>query len=241
MGESSDHTQLAKDIDGYVSLLRSLVQAGTKRSVAGDWLAQSLTKEDLKKAAGLAFLSTYKIGLGLGVSGGSGILINRLPVDDGQKLSNGWSAPVFIALKGVSIGATAGYSSVSSIVVLDTQYAVLRLATKSRESTMTPDANVAVPGLGGYHMNQGPNLNVENKQGGAGIQTSREFSLAGGAIVDVSSKMAFYNVDDQKNKLLYGPDFTAEAILCGKVDPPPEMMPLYEELELMTGNDNPFS
>ena len=57
MTESHDHKQLATDIKGYVSLLRSLVDPGTKQKKG----AQVLPKDDLKEAAGLAFMSTYKL------------------------------------------------------------------------------------------------------------------------------------------------------------------------------------
>ena len=40
----------------------------------------------------------------------------------------------------------------------------------------------------------------------------------------------YYKVHEDMNRAFYGEGVTVDAILEGKVDPPRELMPLYEEL-----------
>lgn len=75
----------------------------------------------LPSAQGLAFVVQRKVGLGVGVTHGTGFVIKRL---DGQR----WSAPSFFTLTDVSLGLTLGVEKLDTVLALPTPAAADKLA-----------------------------------------------------------------------------------------------------------------
>jgi lipid-binding SYLF domain-containing protein len=73
--------------------------------------------EILQKAVGLAIFTTLRVGLGLGESTGSGIVIARL--HDGS-----WSPPSAIQLQSFGAGVAAGVDLFDCVCVINTQEAL---------------------------------------------------------------------------------------------------------------------
>ena len=73
-----------------------------------------MSKELLRKALGIAFITEAKAGFGLALKGGSGIIILRKPnpKQEDQYLSNEWTAPCAIKTGGISVGFQAGAAKV---------------------------------------------------------------------------------------------------------------------------------
>ena len=66
-----------------------------------------------KYGQGLFFYHTKKVGLGVGVKWGAGVLVTHILDEDGKE---SWSAPVLYKVHEVSLGLLAGAGSVPFIV-----------------------------------------------------------------------------------------------------------------------------
>jgi lipid-binding SYLF domain-containing protein len=219
------HADLVQDVKSYCKLLHDLTKKEASKRPQG---TEPLPEKALAAiSGGLAFLDTWKMGFGLGITRGRGLLINRLAPDAGPAASKGWSAPVFIHLEGLSAGLTVGWNTVHSVLILEKQDPMNRLAKEKQELTIAPEFNLNVPIVFQYHSNQGNNVDYRH---GTSLKYSREYSMADGFLGDISFRAGYYKVHEDMNKYYYGNDITVDAILEGKVKPPLELAPLYEEL-----------
>jgi len=92
-------------------------QAVQPTSNKGEKKLVRIPPELMQKAVGLAIFTTLRVGLGLGESTGSGIVIARL--HDGS-----WSAPSAISLQSFGAGVAAGVDIFDCVCVINTQEAL---------------------------------------------------------------------------------------------------------------------
>merc|ERR1719183_1669073 len=91
-------------------------ESGPADTAADDAEAATL-RGLIQKAAGLAFIRSSKVVMGVSVHGGSDIVIARLP--DGT-----WSAPSAIGSWGIGLGLQFGVELADYIFILNTQDAL---------------------------------------------------------------------------------------------------------------------
>ena len=76
--------------------------------------------EILQNAKGIAICTIVKVGIGIGGQGGEGIILIRHAGPSGPI----WRAPSAFNISGGSLGAQLGFSSISYIIVLNTERAI---------------------------------------------------------------------------------------------------------------------
>jgi len=173
--------------------------------------------EILQNAKGVAICTILKGGIGIGGQGGEGIVLIRhlggaVPV---------WRAPSAFNISGASLGAQFGFSSISYIIVLNTERAIGQFVGEGKmkwDATATGTA--------------GPDTGVES-------QSTRELEkrdvlvyrdsggLFGGATFGGSS----IEVKTEINHEAYGEHIHIRDILEGKVPPPASAQHLYDLLD----------
>lgn len=127
---------LVSIVDG-VETLRALLDRG------------QLKPDDVAGARALIVMRTDKIGFGISVTQGYGLLVARRPpggAGAGTGGGGGWSAPLPLKVDGFSLGAVAGYSEQRSVILLgsDDDVAVfLRVRVAAAAARW-----MAVPGCG---------------------------------------------------------------------------------------------
>lgn len=173
--------------------------------------------EILQNAKGVAICTIIKGGIGIGGQGGEGIVLIRhlggtAPV---------WRAPSAFNISGASLGAQLGFSSISYIIVLNTERAIGQFVGEGKmkwDATATGTA--------------GPDTGVES-------QSTRDLErrdvlvyrdsggIFGGATFGGSS----IEVKTEINQMAYGEHIHIRDIIEGKVPLPQSAQRLYELLD----------
>jgi lipid-binding SYLF domain-containing protein len=152
--------------------------------------------------------------LGIGGRWGKGVV--------SQRLQNGrWSTPSFIEIGGGSFGAQIGGSS-TDLVLVFTDRKALGLLEEGKDMKIGVDA-AAVAGPVGRSAEAGVNLNLKS-----GIYS---YSRAKGLFAGVALDGAVLDIDDSRNKKVYGPSVDAREILNGSVQSNPTVQPFMDTLE----------
>jgi lipid-binding SYLF domain-containing protein len=174
--------------------------------------------EILQNAKGIAICTILKGGIGIGGQGGEGIILIRHMSDGAAPV---WRAPSAFNISGASVGAQLGFSSISYIIVLNTERAIGQFVG---EGKMKWDATA----MG----TAGPDTGVES-------ESTRDLEkhdvlvyrdsggLFGGATFGGSS----IEVKDEINQDAYGEHILVRDILEGRVPPPPTAQRLYDLLD----------
>ena len=187
---------------------------------------------ELHNCAGLAFTTVSKGGFGLSYTHGRGFVIAKYPsdivstgTDIVPRLPWTWSAPLFITVNASGLGATVGYAEIDSITILD-NVAAVKSFTKNVVEVDT-DINAAAGGAAAASL-PATAVNLSDPD----LSDKRfTYSVAKGAIVDVSLTGVAYNVDTSRNEAAYGTLVTPATVLEGGVRPPQSMNELYRELD----------
>jgi SH3 domain-containing YSC84-like protein 1 len=173
--------------------------------------------EILQNAKGVAICTILKGGIGIGGQGGEGIVLIRHMDGSGAV----WRAPSAFNISGASLGAQLGFSSISYIIVLNTERAIGQFIGQGKmkwDATATGTA--------------GPDTGVES-------ESTRELErrdvlvyrdsggLFGGATFGGSS----IEVKSEINQDAYGNNIRVRDILEGKVPLPPSAQRLYDLLD----------
>ena len=173
--------------------------------------------EILQNAKGVAICTILKGGIGIGGQGGEGIILIRhlggaAPV---------WRAPSAFNISGVSLGAQLGFSSISYIIVLNTERAIGQFVG---EGKMKWDATATGTAGGDTGVESQSTRDLERRD----VLVYRESGgIFGGATFGGSS----IEVKDEINQLAYGPHLHVRDILEGKVPPPQNAQHLYDLLD----------
>ena len=169
----------------------------------------TISKEVLAKAQGLVIVEWFKIGAGLGVAGGQGIVVARTP--------SGWSPPSGIGAGSLSFGVQFGARSSDVVFVLNTPAAVEAFAKGTFD--FGAEASVAF-------MKWGAMSSAGVTSDAAVLVYGDTLGLFGGATLDVG----YIGVRDKDNEKAYGEPVSAMSILRGEVEAPPEAAKLQEAI-----------
>jgi lipid-binding SYLF domain-containing protein len=183
--------------------------------------ADPIPQEILQNARGVAICTIIKGGIGIGGQGGEGIVIIRhyggaAPV---------WRAPSAFNISGASLGAQLGFSTISYIIVLNTDRAIAQFFGQGKVKW---DATATGTAGGDTGVQSESTRSLEARD----VLVYRDSGgLFGGATFGGSS----IEVKSEINQQEYGPHTHVRDILEGKVAPPPEAQRLYD---LIDGKQN---
>jgi lipid-binding SYLF domain-containing protein len=183
-------------------------EAHERARMAGKSLRELMKSEDhavpdylLEKAHGIAVIPSMKKGaLGIGGSGGKGLIATRL--EDGQ-----WSTPLFVSMGGASFGAQAGVQS-TDLVLVFTDKKGLEALMKDKVK-LGGEISVAA-GPVGRTAEAGTNVTLDS----AIYSYSRSKGLFAGA----SFEGTVLEIDDSANRDVFGESVDAGRVLDGKVE-----------------------
>ncbi|KAJ6002311.1 hypothetical protein N7522_007538 [Penicillium canescens] len=177
----------------------------------------------LQNAKGIAIFTTMRTGLWLSGSGGSGVLLGRIP-ETGE-----WSPPSGIMLHTAGIGFLAGVDIYDCVVIINT-YKALE-AFKTLRCTLGGEVSVAAGPVGA-----GGVLESEVHKRQAPIWTyMKSKGLYAGVAID--GTIIIERTDE--NERFYGERLSVNEILSGKVRHPPyELKTLMETLKAAQGDSD---
>jgi lipid-binding SYLF domain-containing protein len=173
--------------------------------------------EILQNAKGIAICTILKGGIGIGGQGGEGIILIR-HLGDAAPV---WRAPSAFNISGASLGAQLGFSSISYIIVLNTERAIGQFVGEGKmkwdaTATGTAGLDTGVESESTRDLEKHDVL-VYRDSGG----------LFGGATFGGSS----IEVKDEINQEAYGEHIHVRDILEGRVPLPPSAQRLYDLLD----------
>ncbi|MEW5302161.1 MAG: hypothetical protein WDW36_004968 [Sanguina aurantia] len=181
-----------------------------------------LPPEVVMSAKGLLMIKTRKIGFGISVTQGYGLLMARLP-----NTASGWSAPVPIKVDGFSVGAVLGFSDQNTIVCLATDQDLQAFLSENRAMKIGLDF-----GLVGEKVDKSVAVNTQTGQTDSVTgQHTRSFTISKGKMVDVSVAGTSVEPDLEDISEIYGEYVTMKDLLTGKVSAPREAEALFAELK----------
>jgi len=172
--------------------------------------AKPIPAATLEKAAGVAILTEITAGIGIGGSGGEGILIRRL--------NNGWSQPVAVSIGSGTLGVQLGAKGGEMVVIFNTDAGVMRAASEGM--AMVATASGTAGGSTG-------STSAMSATPPATEIFSRSQGLFGGAFVGGFN----IQVDSKVNGETYGTIFTTLDLLEGRGTPQAGMMRIERMLD----------
>jgi SH3 domain-containing YSC84-like protein 1 len=137
------------------------------------------------------------------------------------RTEHGWSAPMFVAVDGGSVGYQIGGSSTDLVMLFMNDHALQSLL--SDKFKLGADASVAAGPLG------------RNATADTDLKLNAEilsYSRAKGVFAGVSLSGAVVQADKSGDKAMYGDDVDRHEILSGKVAVPESARPLLHELHV---------
>jgi lipid-binding SYLF domain-containing protein len=135
------------------------------------------------------------------------------------RIEGGWSAPMFVAINGGSVGYQIGGSSTDLVMLFMNDHALQSLL--SDKFKLGADASVAAGPVG------------RNAAAGTDLKLSAEilsYSRSKGVFIGVSLDGAVMQADKSGDKAMYGDDVNRHEILSGKVAVPESARPLLHEI-----------
>jgi SH3 domain-containing YSC84-like protein 1 len=172
----------------------------------------SIPHDVLAKARCIAIVpGDKKFAFIFGANYGRGVAICRTPT--------GWSAPLYLAVEGGSVGYQIGGASTDLILVFMNDRALHSLL--SDKFKMGGDVTVAA-GPVGRDASAGTDLKLTAEI----LSYSRTKGIFAGAALDGTVVMA----DKSGDRAMYGDDVTRQAILSGQVPMPEDARPLAAEM-----------
>ena len=135
------------------------------------------------------------------------------------RTEQGWSAPMFVAIDGGSIGYQIGGSSTDLVMLFMNDHALKSLM--SDKFKLGADASVAAGPVG------------RNAAAGTDLKLTAEilsYSRSKGVFAGVSLDGAVMQADKSGDRAMYGDDVDRREILRGKVPVPESARPLLHEL-----------
>lgn len=140
------------------------------------------------------------------------------------RTGHGWSAPMFIAMDGGSVGYQIGGSSTDIVMLFMNDHALHSLL--SDKFKLGADASVAAGPVG------------RNAEAGTDLKLNAEilsYSRAKGIFAGISLDGAVVQADKSGNQALYGENVDEHGILDGEVQIPASARNLMHELQTYTG------
>ncbi len=145
----------------------------------------------------LVFPMVRKVGVGIGVSYGRGVLVCR----KGANMDGRWSAPAMYRLNTGSLGVQLGSSQTDYVLVVETQKGALKILSGKLKLGADASAVAGPTGAKAVVAND-PNIDI--------LTYSR---AKGGLFAGASLGSASMDSDDDANKAIYGKDIDATQII----------------------------
>ena len=133
--------------------------------------------------------------------------------------AHGWSAPIFVAVDGGSVGYQIGGSSTDLVMIFMNDHALQSLL--GDKFKLGADASVAA-GPVGRHAAAGTDIRMNAE--------ILSYSRAKGVFAGVSLDGAVVQADKSGDRAMYGDDVNRHEILSGKVSVPQSARPLVREI-----------
>ena len=163
----------------------------------------------------LVYPSVKKVGIGIGVSYGRGVLVCRT----GANLDGKWGAPIMYTLDTGSLGAQLGSTSTDYVLVVITQRGADKVLSGKLKLGAGASAVAGPSGANAAAFND-PNVDI--------LSYSETKGLFAGASLG-SASMA---TDEKANKDLYGKDIdAAQMVRDGQTPTPTAAQPLVDVLQ----------
>jgi lipid-binding SYLF domain-containing protein len=158
----------------------------------------AIPKQYLDKArCVLVFPAVKKVGVGLGVTYGRGVIVCR----SGTDMTGPWSAPAMYKLDVGSLGVQLGSSSTDYVLLVETKTGAEKILSGKLKLGANCSAVAGPSGAQAQGLND-PNVDV--------LTYSR---AKGGLFAGAALGSASMDTDDDANKSLYGKDITATQIV----------------------------
>ena len=145
----------------------------------------------------LVFPGVKKVGIGLGVTYGRGVIVCR----SGTDMTGPWSAPAMYKLDVGSLGVQLGSSSTDYVLLVQTKTAVEKILSGKLKLGAGCSATAGPSGAQAQGLND-PNVDV--------LTYSR---AKGGLFAGAALGSASMDTDDDANRSVYGKDVTATQIV----------------------------
>jgi lipid-binding SYLF domain-containing protein len=162
----------------------------------------------------LVYPSVKKVGIGIGVSYGRGVLVCRT----GANMAGKWGAPIMYTLDTGSLGAQLGSTSTDYVLLVITQRGADKVLSGKLKLGAGASAVAGPSGANAAAFND-PNVDI--------LSYSQSKGLFAGASLGTASMAS----DDDANKSLYGKDIDAAQMRDGQTPIPPAAQPLINVLE----------
>lgn len=194
----------ANDMD---KLVKEAIEILAKKQKSGNPIPAAL----LKKAKGIAIIEISRGGIGVGGSGGAGIVLAKTP-------RGGWSAPIAFNQGGASVGLQLGFETKQFIYVIMTDGMLKNFLGDNQYKFDAKATGTAGPDNVGTTATPTSDIYVYQTSDGA----------FGGATIGGQ----WINANDEVNRKAYGIAVVSSEIAAGKVKAPAAAATLYELLKL---------
>jgi len=163
----------------------------------------------------LVYPSVKKVGVGIGVTYGRGVLVCRT----GANMDGKWGAPIMYTLDTGSLGAQLGSTSTDYVLLVITQRGADKILSGKLKLGAGASAVAGPSGANAAAFND-PNVDI--------LSYSQSKGLFAGASLGTASMAS----DDDANKQLYGKDIdAAQMVRDGQTPIPPAAQPLINVLQ----------
>jgi SH3 domain-containing YSC84-like protein 1 len=163
----------------------------------------------------LVYPSVKKVGIGIGVSYGRGVLVCRA----GASMHGKWGAPIMYTLDTSSLGAQLGSTSTDYVLLVISQRGADKVLSGKLKLGAGASAVAGPSGANAAAFND-PNVDI--------LSYSQSKGLFAGASLGTASIAA----DNDVNKELYGKDIdAAQMVRDGQTPIPPTAQPLIDVLQ----------
>mmetsp|Transcript_21838 Transcript_21838/g.37300 ORF Transcript_21838/g.37300 Transcript_21838/m.37300 type:complete len:265 (-) Transcript_21838:342-1136(-) len=181
----------------------------------------------MKDCKGLLFMKTDKIGFGLSITQGYGLVLARA-----SNRPSGWSAPLPVKVDGFSVGAVVGFSEQHTIICLATEEEINNFKADKRAMKVGLEMALNLNVMKQDMINKDLALDTQGvlQKGTSGMAT-KAFTISKGVMVDMSLKGTSVETDVEDISNCYGTQVTPTDILNGTVSPPREATLLYNAIK----------
>ncbi|KAJ8600057.1 hypothetical protein CTAYLR_001849 [Chrysophaeum taylorii] len=187
--------------------------------------SDSVPRELISSAWGLAFVTTMQAGFFFSARMGSGLVIGRTP--DG-----GWSAPSAVCTAGAGWGLQIGGEVTDMLVVLNSQDAVDAFASTA-QLTLGTELSLALGPMG-------RSAETNMTAGDNGVSAVFSYAHSKGFFVGIALHACMILARPDCNEKFYGKRYDVATILSGTVDRPVGAEPLYRALEEVLRDSHPL-
>lgn len=200
----------------------AVAQKADKRLAESATVLQTITtKKEISNTAWskakcvLVYPSVKKVGIGIGMSYGRGVLVCRT----GANMDGKWGAPIMYTLDTGSLGAQLGSTSTDYVLLVISQRGADKILSGKLKLGAGASAVAGPSGANAAALND-PNVDI--------LSYSQSKGLFAGATLGSASMAS----DDTANKDLYGKDIdAAQMVRDGNTPIPPAAQPLIDVLE----------